>query len=96
MDIETYFECELCGSPAVTLPNPLTESGSVRCGACHVEMGSWLEYKLRVAGELRRFGMPLCADPIKLDGSLGFVARNAPSVTLAARNQTSFDLRHGS
>lgn len=88
MNIGSQFECELCGSPAVSLPDPLTESGSVRCGACDAEMGSWLEYKLRVAGELRRFGTPVCADPIKLDGSLEFVTRNGPSVTLASRSQT--------
>jgi hypothetical protein len=85
MNIGYQFECELCGSPAVSLPDPLNASGSVHCAGCHAEIGSWLEYKSRIAGALRQFGTPVCADPIDLADSLEFVTgiANRPVTTPA-------------
>lgn len=60
------FECEFCGSPAVSLPSSLYASATVCCGACQAPIGTWEEYKNRVSSEVRRAGAIACADPITI------------------------------
>jgi len=49
MDRDLVFGCEVCSSPAVSLPDPIAETGLVRCAACHAPVSSWAEYKVRIS-----------------------------------------------
>lgn len=64
MSAHLDFECEFCGSPAVSLPASLYASATVCCGGCQAPIGTWEEYKNRVSSEVRRAGAITCADPI--------------------------------
>lgn len=58
------FECEFCGSPAVSLPPSLYASATVSCAACQAPVGTWDEYKTLVSAAIQRSGAIACADPI--------------------------------
>ncbi|TQI72885.1 hypothetical protein FHT98_0605 [Bosea sp. AK1] len=58
------FQCAACGSPAVSLPTPLTELAVVRCASCRSEIGTWLDYKGRICSALSRSAATISADPI--------------------------------
>lgn len=66
MSAHLEFECQFCGSPAVSLPSSLYASATVCCGACQAPIGTWEEYKKRVSTEVLRSGAMTCADPIAI------------------------------
>lgn len=86
------FECQHCGSPAVSLPKPLNPIGLVRCAGCRAQLATWQNYKATISAALARSGMLLSADPIQLPAS----AENRPlAVTIslepAPRSKSRFD-----
>jgi hypothetical protein len=58
------FECRVCGSPAVSLPSPLTESSVVHCAVCRGEIGTWRAYKASIADALTHSEAAISADPM--------------------------------
>lgn len=66
MSVHRDFECQFCGSPAVSLPSSLYASATVCCGACQAPIGTWEEYKTHVSNRVLRAGAIVCADPIAI------------------------------
>lgn len=84
------FQCEACGSPAVSLPCPLKELAVVRCASCAWEIGTWLDYKDRISGALSRSAARISADPIFNDrGPRSYERQNTASEKVAAGGSAS-------
>lgn len=47
------FECSVCGSPSVLLPEPLSNEALVRCRECKRDLGTWRSFRGRIAATLR-------------------------------------------
>jgi hypothetical protein len=58
------FECQVCGSPAVTLPKPLNDAALVLCGGCRAEIGTWLTFKTNVSAAIDPSAGVVSADPL--------------------------------
>lgn len=41
------FACDDCGSPAIMLPEPLSDASPIRCSGCGGTHGSWGAFKQR-------------------------------------------------
>ena len=73
---QDWFHCEDCGSPGVSVPRRLDDTGVVSCASCGLSLGSWTEYRRRIgrallAEQAGKAHPVVVADPIGSVGAAG-------------------------